>query len=64
MASKLGFTITSSRFFSAPIRRPSVGLGLPRLSASKIRSVQLVGREFNSRRRVIIISPKATADQS
>ncbi|KAI3684656.1 hypothetical protein L6452_33881 [Arctium lappa] len=39
MASKLGFTITSSRFFTAPIRRPSVGLSLSgsyRLAASKV----------------------------
>ncbi|KAI3828688.1 hypothetical protein L1987_02796 [Smallanthus sonchifolius] len=66
MASKLGFTITSSRFFTAPIRRPSAGLTLSgsyRLSASKMQSIQLIGREFASRRRLIIMSPKATTDQ-
>ncbi|KAD6453633.1 hypothetical protein E3N88_08357 [Mikania micrantha] len=66
MASKLGFTITSSRFFTAPIRRPSSGLtlyGSYRLSASKTQPIQLIGREFASRRRLIIISPRATTDQ-
>ncbi|KAL8210003.1 hypothetical protein R6Q57_006735 [Mikania cordata] len=66
MASKLGFTITSSRFFTAPIRRPSAGLtlyGSYRLSASKTQPIQLIGREFASRRRLIIISPRATTDQ-
>ncbi|XP_071730585.1 PGR5-like protein 1A, chloroplastic [Rutidosis leptorrhynchoides] len=68
MASKLGFTITSSRFFTAPVRRPSVtgGLSLPgsyRLSSSKVQSIQLIGKQFVSHRRLIIISPKATTDQ-
>lgn len=68
MASKLGFAITSTRFFAAPIRRPSVGLGLSpsgsyRLAASKVPSIQLIGRVLANRRRLIIISPKATTDQ-
>ncbi|MFS7926866.1 putative PGR5-like protein [Helianthus anomalus] len=64
MASKLGFTITSSRFFTAPIRRPSGGLclsGYHRFSALKMQSVQLIGREFASQRRLIMI--RATTDQ-
>ncbi|KAK9053464.1 hypothetical protein SSX86_030098 [Deinandra increscens subsp. villosa] len=47
MASKLAFTITSSRFFTA----------------SKTQSIQLIGRCFTSTRRLIIISPRATAIQ-
>ncbi|KVH91704.1 hypothetical protein Ccrd_006270, partial [Cynara cardunculus var. scolymus] len=66
MASKLGFTITSSRFFTAPIRRPSVGPSLSgsyRFAASKVQSIQLIGKAFSGRGRLIIISPKATTDQ-
>lgn len=64
---KMGFAVTSSRFVAAPIRRPSAGLsglsGSNRSAASKVQSIKVIGREFAIRRRLIIISPKATSDQ-
>ncbi|XP_076920667.1 PGR5-like protein 1A, chloroplastic [Bidens hawaiensis] len=64
MASKVGFAVTSSRFIAAPIRRPSAGLsGSNRSAASKVQSIKVIDREFAIRRRLIIISPKATSEQ-
>ncbi|XP_076951194.1 PGR5-like protein 1A, chloroplastic [Bidens hawaiensis] len=64
MASKLSFTITSSRFFTAPIRRPSAaGVTLPASYRLKTHTISLIGREFVTPRRLIIISPRATTDQ-
>ncbi|XP_076936063.1 PGR5-like protein 1A, chloroplastic [Bidens hawaiensis] len=61
---KMGFAVTSSRFVAAPIRRPSAGLsGSNRSAASKVQLIKVIGREFAIRRRLIIISPKATSDQ-
>ncbi|KAL4592832.1 hypothetical protein LXL04_005838 [Taraxacum kok-saghyz] len=63
MASRLGFTITNSRFSTVPLPRPpSVSRSLLNASA-KIQSIQLIGREILSQRRLLIISPKATGDQ-
>nr|XP_043627557.1 PGR5-like protein 1A, chloroplastic [Erigeron canadensis] len=67
MASKLSFTVTSSRFFTAPIRRPSVaavgGLSFSGSYRFLTSNVQSIGKQFAGRRRFIIISPKATTDQ-
>ncbi|KAI7749518.1 hypothetical protein M8C21_001883, partial [Ambrosia artemisiifolia] len=60
MASKLSFTITSSRLFTAPIRTCSSGLnlsGFHRFSPLKTHSIRFIG----DRRRLIMI--KATTDQ-
>lgn len=67
MASKLCFTVTNSRFFTAPLPRPSVSLSSSvssTLSSSRIQTNKLIGRDVLSRRRLVIISPRATTDQS
>ncbi|KAI3707065.1 hypothetical protein L6452_25256 [Arctium lappa] len=68
MASKLCFTVTNSRFFTAPLPRSSISLSLSvsssTLSSSRIQSSKLVGRDVLSRRGLVIISPRATTDQS
>ncbi|KAJ0602313.1 putative PGR5-like protein [Helianthus annuus] len=66
MASKLCFAIASSRFVTAPVRRPSAGLSLSgsyRLAGSNDQSIKMIGREVAIRRRLIFISPQATSDQ-
>ncbi|KAL8263977.1 hypothetical protein R6Q59_022107 [Mikania micrantha] len=66
MASKLGFFVTTSGFFTAPIRRPSAGLSISgsyRSAASGIHSIQMIKRDYVIQRRSTIISPKATSDQ-
>uniref|UniRef100_A0A0F7GZ28 PGRL1A transmembrane protein n=1 Tax=Hypseocharis bilobata TaxID=253189 RepID=A0A0F7GZ28_9ROSI len=65
MATKLGLTLTYPRLFSAPCRKPSISLcySLPSLSPSRVQSVQFVGRQLCLRRRVFLLTPKATADQ-
>ncbi|MFS7923430.1 putative PGR5-like protein [Helianthus anomalus] len=66
MASKLCFAIASSRFVTTQVRRPSTGLSLSgsyRLAGSNDHSIKMIGREVAIRRRLIIISPKATSDQ-
>ncbi|XP_024985561.1 PGR5-like protein 1A, chloroplastic [Cynara cardunculus var. scolymus] len=65
MASKLCFTVTNSRFFTAPLPRPSVSLSVSSTlsSSSRVQSNKLIGRDVLSRRRLVIISPRATTDQ-
>lgn len=67
MATKFGFTLTSPRFFTAPSPKPL--LSLPSSSSSttttssRIQSIRFVGRNLSVRRRLFILTPKATADQ-
>lgn len=71
MATKLGFSITSSRLFHAPFKRPvfSATLPGPVSSSSSSSSPRLplipfgVSRKLSVRRKLLILSPKATADQ-
>ncbi|KAL8195870.1 hypothetical protein R6Q57_025360 [Mikania cordata] len=66
MASKLGFYVTTSSLFTAPIRRPSAGLSISgsyRSAASGVHSIQMIKRDYMIQRRSTIISPKATSDQ-
>uniref|UniRef100_A0A0F7GZ95 PGRL1A transmembrane protein n=1 Tax=Erodium trifolium TaxID=337410 RepID=A0A0F7GZ95_9ROSI len=59
MATRLGFTL---RLFSAPHRRPTNSLS-PSPSSTRYQSVQLPGRQFCLRRRLYLLTPKATTDQ-
>ncbi|KAJ9555379.1 hypothetical protein OSB04_009993 [Centaurea solstitialis] len=64
MASKLCFTVTNSRFFTAPLRTPSVSSSSLSVSSTlRIQSTKLIGKGVLSRRRFVIISPRATTDQ-
>ncbi|CAK9173103.1 unnamed protein product [Ilex paraguariensis] len=69
MATKFGFTLTTPRFFTTPFRRPALSVcstssSSPSLSSSsKVQSTQFIGREFSFRRKVLILSPKATTDK-
>ncbi|KAA8522321.1 hypothetical protein F0562_013318 [Nyssa sinensis] len=71
MATKLGFTLTTPRFFSSPARKPLISLSSSSSSSSpsssssssKVPSIQLIGRRLLLRRRLFIHIPKATTDQ-
>ncbi|KAM7525668.1 hypothetical protein LguiA_015570 [Lonicera macranthoides] len=65
MATKLGFTVTTPRLFTAPFRKPSIPLSaIPSSSSSsRAHSIQFIGRGFSFRRRFILLSPKASTDQ-
>ncbi|KAJ4832249.1 PGR5-like protein 1A, chloroplastic [Turnera subulata] len=58
MASKLAFTLTSPRLFTAPIQRP-----FNPLSSTRVQSFQFNGKKFSVRRRMFMLPIKATADQ-
>uniref|UniRef100_A0A0F7GZP2 PGRL1A transmembrane protein n=1 Tax=Francoa sonchifolia TaxID=23250 RepID=A0A0F7GZP2_9ROSI len=57
MATKLGFTMTCPRLFTSPLRKPLISFS----SSSKL---QFVGRKVCFRRQFVLISPRASADQS
>ncbi|KAM3343801.1 PGR5-like protein 1A, chloroplastic [Capsicum galapagoense] len=62
MATKVGFSITSSRLFHAPFKRPVFSAAVsatPRLGLIPFG----VSRKLSVRRKLLILSPKATADQ-
>ncbi|XP_059443921.1 PGR5-like protein 1A, chloroplastic isoform X1 [Corylus avellana] len=66
MASKLSFTSASPRLHTTPIKRPLVPISsvVSSLSSSaRVQSVQFNGRHVCLRRRVLLLSTKATADQ-
>ncbi|GMQ05202.1 hypothetical protein CsSME_00050323 [Camellia sinensis var. sinensis] len=67
MATKLGFTLTAPRLFSARFRKPvalfSSTSPSSSSSSSSVRLVSLVDRQLCVRRRLFILSPKATTDQ-
>ncbi|KAM3321902.1 PGR5-like protein 1A, chloroplastic [Capsicum chacoense] len=65
MATKVGFSITSSRLFHAPFKRPVFSASLPAVSATPNLGLIPFGvsRKLSVRRKLLILSPKATADQ-
>jgi hypothetical protein len=66
MASKLAFNLTSPRVFTAPIQKPiiSSSSSLPSLSSPSCSTrVQLNGKQFSLRGRMLFLPTKATADQ-
>ncbi|XP_057978525.1 PGR5-like protein 1A, chloroplastic isoform X1 [Malania oleifera] len=62
MATKLSFTLTSSRLFTAPFRMPfvSVSSSIPSPFSSR---VQVAGRQLSLPRPLFLLPPKATADK-
>ncbi|XP_015085794.1 PGR5-like protein 1B, chloroplastic [Solanum pennellii] len=58
MATKFGFTITSSRLFHVPFRKKTI---FSPNSVSPL--INFGGRKLSIRRRLLVLSPKATADQ-
>ncbi|KAL2516985.1 PGR5-like protein 1A [Abeliophyllum distichum] len=66
MATKLGFSITTPRFFTSPFRKPLISVSaspyLPS-SASGVQSVYFNGRKLSIKRRLLVISPRASTDQ-
>ncbi|XP_061357827.1 PGR5-like protein 1A, chloroplastic [Gastrolobium bilobum] len=64
MASKLAFTLTYPRPFTAPTPTPFVPISsLSSSSAYGVHLIQFNGRHLCLRRRLFVFSPKATADQ-
>ncbi|KAI4327037.1 hypothetical protein L6164_019541 [Bauhinia variegata] len=64
MASKLTFTLTCPRPFTSPSRKSLVPIScLSSACADRIQLIQFNGRQISLRRRVLLFSPKATADQ-
>ncbi|EEF51062.1 PGR5-like protein 1B, chloroplastic isoform X2 [Ricinus communis] len=59
MASKLAFSLTFPRVYSAPILKPLISLS----SSSRIHSSHLHGKHLSVRRRILLLPIKATADQ-
>ncbi|KAK4389370.1 PGR5-like protein 1A, chloroplastic [Sesamum angolense] len=60
MASRLGFTVTKPRFFTAQFRNPFFSVSLLPSSAP---GVQFGAKKLSFRRRLLVLSPKATTDQ-
>lgn len=64
MATKLGFSITSSRLFHAPFKRPIFSASLPATSSPRLPLIPFgASRKLSIKRKLLILSPKATADQ-
>ncbi|XP_027362409.1 PGR5-like protein 1A, chloroplastic isoform X2 [Abrus precatorius] len=64
MASKLAFTLTHPRPFTAPTPTPLIPISsFSSISASRILLIQFNGRHLCLRRRLFVFSPKATTDQ-
>ncbi|KAM7491320.1 hypothetical protein LguiA_034241 [Lonicera macranthoides] len=73
MATKLGFTITTPRFYEAPFRKPFIFISpsassspsssSSSSSSSRGQSIQLTAQKGFFLRRLILLSPKATSDQ-
>ncbi|KAJ8526855.1 hypothetical protein K7X08_029332 [Anisodus acutangulus] len=59
MATKLGISMTSSRLFHAPFKRPIFSASLPAASSPRLPLIP-----FGASKKLLILSPKATADQS
>lgn len=60
MASRLGFTVTKSRFITAQLRKPLFSVSSSPFSAH---GVQFDRKKLSFSRRLLGISPKATSDQ-
>ncbi|CAI9784512.1 unnamed protein product [Fraxinus pennsylvanica] len=66
MATKLGFSITTPRFFTVPFRKPIISVSASPSLPSPASGVQLIhfnGRKLSIKRRLLIISPRASTDQ-
>lgn len=69
MAAKLAYFLTPARTLTAPFTKPIVSLSSTSSSCSSsasfpgVHSVPLVGCQFCFRRRLFILSPRATTDQ-
>ncbi|KAL7111578.1 hypothetical protein ACP275_05G097900 [Erythranthe tilingii] len=63
MAAKLGFTAAKPRLLTAQFRNPFVSVSSLPTSAPRVHSIQFGPRKLSLRRRLVVISPKATADQ-
>ncbi|KAH6778967.1 PGR5-LIKE A [Perilla frutescens var. hirtella] len=63
MASRLGFNLSKPRFFNAQIRKPFISASSLPSSAPGVHSLQFGAKKLTFRRRLLVISPKATSDQ-
>lgn len=63
MASKMGFTITTPKFFNAPFRKPFIYASSSPCSTRAHQTIHFIRRNHLPIRRVILLSPKATTDQ-
>nr|GLL45104.1 PGR5-like protein 1A, chloroplastic [Ipomoea trifida] len=64
MATKLVFTITTPRFLRAPLRRPFISACSPSLPSNpKLPLIDFARGKFLLRRRLLLLSPKATSDR-
>nr|AFK47748.1 unknown [Lotus japonicus] len=62
-ASKLAFTLTSPRSCTPPTPTPLIPLSSSSFTSSRFNLIQFNGRQLCLRRRLFLLSPKATADQ-
>ncbi|XP_022858135.1 PGR5-like protein 1B, chloroplastic [Olea europaea var. sylvestris] len=66
METKLGFSITIPRFLTASFRKPLISVSaspsLP-FSVSGVQSIHFNGRKLSTKRRLLVISPRASTDQ-
>ncbi|KAK4400585.1 PGR5-like protein 1A, chloroplastic [Sesamum angolense] len=63
MASKAGLTLARSRFLTAQFRKPFVSISSLPSAASGVLSIQFHAGKLSFRRRLVVVSPKATTDQ-
>ncbi|KAL0409798.1 UNVERIFIED_CONTAM: PGR5-like protein 1A, chloroplastic [Sesamum radiatum] len=63
MATKAGLTLARSRFLTAQFKKPFISISSLPSAASGVLSIQFGAGKFSFRRRVVVVSPKATTDQ-
>ncbi|PIN08503.1 hypothetical protein CDL12_18920 [Handroanthus impetiginosus] len=63
MATKLGFAGAKPSYVTAQSRKPFISVASLPSSASAVHSIQFGTKKLSFRRRLVVISPKATTDQ-
>ncbi|KAL0297959.1 UNVERIFIED_CONTAM: PGR5-like protein 1A, chloroplastic [Sesamum angustifolium] len=63
MATKAGLTLARSRFLTAQFRKPFISISSLPSAASGVLSIQFRAGKLSFRRRLVVVSPKATTDQ-
>ncbi|KAL0373144.1 UNVERIFIED_CONTAM: PGR5-like protein 1A, chloroplastic [Sesamum calycinum] len=63
MATKAALTLARSRFLTAQFKKPFISISSLPSAASGVLSVQFRAGKLSFRRRLVVVSPKATTDQ-
>ncbi|KAL0296028.1 UNVERIFIED_CONTAM: PGR5-like protein 1A, chloroplastic [Sesamum radiatum] len=63
MATKAALTLARSRFLTAQFKKPFISISSLPSAASGVLSIQFRAGKLSFRRRLVVVSPKATTDQ-